>query len=118
MSLLRSRVRQYYDCRQTTSAQVSLQRRGEGYPKYILYVRNVSLKFSNSLAKKLLNETSIMDDKIEENNGKFKIVAANLTEQIQRQELHSKNAWVSVQACAQGADQPSYTFQKLLITLI
>ena len=43
LSSLRNRVRQYYDCRQTTSAQVSLQRRGEGYPKYILYVRNVSL---------------------------------------------------------------------------
>ena len=50
LSSLRNRVRQYYDCRQTTSAQVSLQRRGEGYPKYILYVRNVSPKFSNSLA--------------------------------------------------------------------
>ena len=75
-------------------------------------------KLSKYWNQKLLNETSIMDDKIEENNGKFKIVAANLTEQIQRQELHSKNAWVSVKVCAQGADQPSYTFQKLLITLI
>jgi len=50
-------------------------------------------KLSKYWNQKLLNETSIMDDKIEENNGKFKIVAANLTEQIQRQELHSKNAW-------------------------
>lgn len=53
-------------------------------------------KLNQNWDQKLLNQTSIMDAKIEDNNEKFKILASNLTEQIQRQELHSKKAWVSV----------------------
>ena len=51
-------------------------------------------KLSKYWNQKLLNETSILEAKIDDTNGKFKILAANLTEQIQKQELHSKNAWV------------------------
>jgi len=50
-------------------------------------------KLNQNWDQKLLNQTSIMDAKIEDNNEKFKILASNLTEQIQRQELHSKKAW-------------------------
>merc|ERR1712018_940548 len=50
-------------------------------------------KLSKYWNQKLLNETSILEAKIDDTNGKFKILAANLTEQIQKQELHSKNAW-------------------------
>ena len=34
----------------TTTMQLSLQRRGGGYSKYILYERNVSYSFSNRLS--------------------------------------------------------------------
>ena len=66
-------------------------------------------KLNQNWNQKLLNQTSIMDAKIEDNNEKFKILASNLTEQIQRQELHSKKAWVSVNV--QG-DQTSLEWAK------
>ena len=52
-------------------------------------------KLSKYWNQKLVNETTKLSGKMEESNDKFKILASNLTEQIQKQELHSKKAWVS-----------------------
>ena len=52
-------------------------------------------KLSHYWNQKLTNETSKLGGKLDESNDKFKILATNLTEQLQKQELHSKKAWVS-----------------------
>ena len=53
-------------------------------------------KLSQYWNQKLTNETSKLSGKLDESNDKFKILATNLTEQLQKQELHAKKAWVSV----------------------
>ena len=55
------------------------------------FIHNLTSQFD----EKLHNETSILDEKINTFAENFKLLGMNLTEQIQKQELHASKSWVS-----------------------
>jgi len=53
------------------------------------FIHNLTSQFD----EKLHNETSILDEKINTFAKNFKLLGTNLTEQIQKQELHASKSW-------------------------
>lgn len=71
-------------------------------------------EFSLGVNERIKNETLRLDAKIDLATTNFKILGTNLTEELQKQEIHASKSWVSPSKLLQPRFLTVMIFQKLL----